>query len=102
MTPEIATASCWVILVASCITAVVAVIGLVADSYHDTFLECVALCCVALAGFVVAMQIRTFGYAQGSGLAFLAASVAVFAVANFFKNLHHVQRHDPRRSYPRH
>lgn len=102
MTPEITTASCWVILVASCITAAVAVVGLVAESYHDTLAECVALCGVALAGFVVALQIRTFGYAQGSGLAFLAACVAAFALANFLKNLHTSQHHDSSRRYSRH
>lgn len=101
MTQEITTASCWVILVASSITAAVAVVGLVAESYHDTLAECFALCCVALAGFIVTLQINAYGYAQGSGLAFLAAAVAAFAVANFLKNFHR-PRHDSSRRNPCH
>lgn len=82
---NLATWYCWVIMLSAAVTAVVAVLGLVADSYRETLLENVTLCLVALAGVVVVLQIKTFGTAQGSGFAFLSASVAAYAVAKLLK-----------------
>lgn len=81
----LATWYCWVILLSAGLTAVVAVLGLVSDSYRETLLENMALCAVALAGAVVVLQIKTFGTAQGSGVAFLSAAVAAYAVAKLLK-----------------
>jgi hypothetical protein len=86
MTIYVATAYCWVILAASIITAVAAIVALIAEDYKDTLPECIALSMVAIAGIIVTLQIYTFGFAMGSGFAFMAASVAAFALAQLLKN----------------
>jgi len=70
---------CWLVLAASVITSASAVLGLVAERYTETLPENVALVLVALAGFVVALQIGTHGRAQMSGLTFMACAVALYA-----------------------
>lgn len=86
---EIATTSCWVILVSSLITSGLALTGLLSKSYHETLAENITLACVALAGVVVALQIYSFTMARVSGIAFLAASVAMYAMAMAHKQWRH-------------
>jgi len=71
---------CWVILFSSVVTMLAAVAALISPRYHDTIPENIALSMVAMAGFTVTLQIGTLGYATGEGLAFMAMSIAVFAV----------------------
>lgn len=80
------TVYCWIILAASVITSAAAIVALIAEDYKDTLFECVALSMVAIAGIVVTLQIHTFGFAMGSGIAFMVASVALFSVAQLVKN----------------
>jgi hypothetical protein len=90
---EITTAYCWTTLAASIVVALAAVAGLIADRYKDTLLECVGLAMVAMSGFVVSSQIVAHGAPQGSGVAFMATSVAVFAVAHLIKVMAEPQKH---------
>lgn len=85
--PVLASAYCWVILVSAALTGALAVWGLVSASYHETLIENVALCLVAVACCVVVLQIHTHGAAQGSGFALLSGAVALYALAKALKAL---------------
>ena len=87
MIPQLASTYCWVILVSAVVTAAVAVWGLVSSHYRETLLENVALCVVAVACAVVVLQIHDAGFAQRSGMAFLAAAVAFYALSKAAKAL---------------
>lgn len=76
---------CWLVLGASVITSLSAVLGLVAERYQESLHENIALVCVALAGFVVALQIGVHGFAQMSGITFLAVATAAYAVSRTWK-----------------
>lgn len=77
---------CWIILGSSIATASMAVLGLVARLYQETFLENVGMIMIALSGFITTMQILVHGFAQLSGLAFQAFSVAFYSTALTVKN----------------
>lgn len=85
MIMNLASTWCWVILVSVLITVALSVVGLLANSYRETLLENMAMCCVAIAGVVVVLQIHTNGAAQGSGVAVYVAAVAGYALAKFLK-----------------
>ena len=70
---------CWLVLAASVVTSCAALLGLVADKYEESMHENIALASVALAGFVVAMQIGVHGFAHMSGLTFMAIAVSLYA-----------------------
>ena len=72
---------CWLVLVASVITSSSAILGLIAERYEETLSENIALVAVALAGFIVTLQIGTHGVAQMSGMTFMACSVSLYAVS---------------------
>lgn len=76
---------CWLVLGASVITSLSALLGLVAERYEESLHENIALVCVALAGFVVALQIWVHGFAHMSGMAFMACSVALYAASRAYK-----------------
>lgn len=103
MIPHLASAYCWVILISAVVTALVAVWGLVSPHYRDTLLENVALCVVVVACTVVVLQIHVTGSAQRSGMAFMAASFAFYALAKALKGLadhHDRQHHQPSEGRP--
>lgn len=77
---------CWLILFASAVTSVAAVIGLVADRYHETLAENIGLTGVALSGFVVVAQISEHGYTHISGVTMQSISVAWYALALVLKH----------------
>jgi hypothetical protein len=70
---------CWLVLAASTVTSLSAVLGLVADRYEEGLPENIALVCVAMSGFIVTLQIWAHGYAHMSGMTFMACSVALYA-----------------------
>lgn len=89
---EVAHTYCWVILFSSIVMAAASVVALVSDRYRETLPENIGLSMMALAGFVVTLQIGSNGYATGGALAFLALSAAVMALANIIKQW---STHDP-------
>ncbi len=76
---------CWLVLAASVVIASSALLALIADRYQESLHENIALVAVALAGFIVALQIGVHGIAQMSGITFLAVSMAVYAVSRTWK-----------------
>ena len=76
---------CWLVLAASTVTSLSAVLALVADRYQESLHENIALVAVALAGFIVTLQIWVHGYAHMSGMTFMACSVALYAASRAFK-----------------
>jgi ABC-type glycerol-3-phosphate transport system permease component len=76
---------CWLVLFASSITAASAVLGLVAVRYEESLHENIALVCVALAGFLVTLQIWVHGIAQMTGITFLVCSMAGYALSRSWK-----------------
>lgn len=76
---------CWLVLFASIVIAASAVLGLVATRYEESLHENIALVSVALAGFVVALQIWAHGYAHMSGITFLVCSMAAYAASRTWK-----------------
>lgn len=84
MPVEITNAYGWMILTSAVIVTALATYGLVSKTYHETFPENAALAAVGFSGAIVTLQIYATGYAQGSGIAWLATSVAAFAVARFY------------------
>ena len=76
---------CWLVMGASVVTSLSALLGLVAERYEESLHENLALVAVALAGFVVALQIWTKGFAQMSGMTFLACAVAAYAASRTWK-----------------
>lgn len=76
---------CWLVLAASVITSASALLGLVAERYEESLHENIALVAVALAGFIVALQIGVHGVAHMSGLTFMACSVALYAASRAWK-----------------
>jgi hypothetical protein len=76
---------CWLVLASSVITSASAVLALVADRYQESLPENIALVSVALAGFIVTLQIFVTGYAQMSGFTFMASSVALYAAQRAYK-----------------
>lgn len=83
---------CWLVLVASIVIMVSAVLGLVADRYIETLPENIALVLVALGGFVVALQIGVRGVMQVSGINFLVCSVAIYALVRAHKKWQQLYR----------
>ncbi len=86
---------CWLVLGASVITSASALLGLIADRYHESLHENIALVFVALAGFVVALQIWVHGYAHMSGLTFLSISTAIYATSRAWKKWRQLYRVGP-------
>lgn len=76
---------CWLVLAASVVIAASALLALIADRYEGSLHENIALCCVALAGFIAALQIGVHGMAQMSGITFLACSVALYSASRAYK-----------------
>lgn len=85
MIPVLSTAYGWVIVLAAVVTTVVSLLGLLANSYHETLLENTALCALLLAGAVVLLQVQAHGGVLGSGVALFMAAVALYSVAKFIK-----------------
>ena len=73
--------SCWIILYASAITAVISLFALVYEGYQETLPENIGLAGVALSGFVVVAQISEHGYTHISGVTMQSVSMAWYAVA---------------------
>ena len=84
---DFADTTCWVILISALVTGTMAVIGLVSDSYRDSFPETLSLCSVALTSLVVVAQIYEYGYTRRDGMAALAVSIALYSVAQGLKHL---------------
>jgi hypothetical protein len=76
---------CWLVLAASVVIAASALLALIADRYQESLHENIALVAVALAGFIVALQIGVHGIAQMSGITFLAVAMAAYAVSRTWK-----------------
>lgn len=89
---EVAHTYCWVILFSSITMTIASVVALAADGYRESLPENIGFSMMALAGFVVTLQIGSNGYATGSALAFLSLSAAVLALANLAKQW---SKHDP-------
>lgn len=83
---------CWLVLAASVVIMASAVLGLVAERYAETLPENIALVLVALAGFVVALQIGVRGMMQVRGIAFLLVAVAVYALVRAYKKWRELYR----------
>lgn len=76
---------CWVILFSSVIVGLVAIAGMMSPKFEDTFMQCLSLSAVSLAGFIITLQIYVHGIIQVSGIAFESLAVAMYAVASFVK-----------------
>lgn len=76
---------CWLVLGASVITSLSALLGLVAERYEESLHENIALVAVALSGFIVALQIWVHGFAHMSGITAMACAVALYAASRAFK-----------------
>lgn len=75
------------IIASALTTSAVAVAGMVSPRYRETLLENVALCAVAVAGSVVAMQTHAYGGPLYSGIVFWGGSVGAYALAAALKQI---------------
>ena len=92
MMSDVVSMWCWIIFGSSIATASMAVAGLVAKLYQETLLENIGMVMIALSGFITALQILVHGFAQLSGLAFQAFSMAFYSTALTVKNWRTIRR----------
>lgn len=76
---------CWIILVSSCITAVVAVAGILSPKFKDTLPQCITMAGIAFGGFMVTLQIYIHGIVQVTGIALLSSAMAAYALVTLIK-----------------
>lgn len=76
---------CWIILVSSSITGMVAIAGMLSPKFKDSLFQCFSLAAVAFGGFIITLQIYVHGFVQVSGIAFESAAFAVYSIATFLK-----------------
>jgi hypothetical protein len=76
---------CWIILVSSCITAGVAVAGILSPKFKDTLPQCITMAGIAFGGFMVTLQIYVHGIVQVSGIALLSSAMAAYALVTLIK-----------------
>lgn len=88
----------WTILITCLIITAASVVALVSKNYDDTLTECAGLAMVAMAGAILIMQVLTYGFALGSGVAFMCAAGAVMAVAQVIKRVRQVRSRRSRHS----
>jgi hypothetical protein len=76
---------CWIILASSCITACVAVAGMLSPKFKDTLPQCITMAGIAFGGFMVTLQIYVHGMVQVSGIALLSTAMAAYSLVTLVK-----------------